>query len=137
MEPKFCPKCGTPIPEGQSFCPNCATVVSNPAEQPTQNTVKKPSIDIKATVLANIIPLVIAALGLIIYFYGTSVSIPSSTFSFSSIKEYVGGDAYNAIIEASIRGGRIAGAKTEAALFQCTGLLMTAISLLKLNIKKN
>ena len=38
--------------------------------------------------------------------------------------EYVGGDAYNYIIEASLRGGEIAGAKTAKAIyFAAAGIL--------------
>ena len=51
-------------------------------------------------------------------------------FYFSSIEEYVGGDAYNAMIEASLRGGEIAAAKTSKTMYLCGGIITMAIGIL-------
>lgn len=43
-------------------------------------------------------------------------------------REYVGGDAYNYIIEASLRGGEIAGGKTARAIYFSAGGLLFVLS---------
>lgn len=45
---------------------------------------------------------------------------------------YVGGDAYNYIIESSIRGGTISGAMTKQAVYIASGAMMILISSFKL-----
>ena len=50
-------------------------------------------------------------------------------------KAYVGGDAYNYIIESSLRGGVIAGKIVKRALYICTGIIISFISLIKLTEK--
>ena len=47
-------------------------------------------------------------------------------------QEYVGGDAYNFIIEASIRGGEIAGGRTARATYLTGGVIMITGSLISL-----
>lgn len=49
---------------------------------------------------------------------------------YSVIEEYVGGDAYNYIIGASLVGGEIAGAKSQKAIFISGGLLIFCLGLL-------
>ena len=46
--------------------------------------------------------------------------------------EYVGGDAYNLIIEASLRGGEIAGATSSRASYLTSGVIISVISFLAL-----
>lgn len=87
--------------------------------------------------------------GLILFIVGLTIKIPSkelTTYSilsddYSVIDEYVGGDAYNYIIGASLVGGEIAGAKSQKAIFISMGSLISVIGLLaysfsKENIKK-
>jgi hypothetical protein len=50
------------------------------------------------------------------------VSVPDREIS--NPKKYIGGDAYNYQIEASIRGGEIAGAKITKALYLTGGLIV-------------
>ncbi|MBQ9324590.1 MAG: hypothetical protein IJ246_02345 [Clostridia bacterium] len=45
------------------------------------------------------------------------------------MKEYVGGDAYNYIIEAALRGGEIAGAKIIKAVYFAAAGIITILSL--------
>ena len=66
--------------------------------------------------------------GLILFIVGLNYEIPNRKFYFSSIEEYVGGDAYNAMIEASIRGGEIAAAKTSKTIY--SGIITMAIGIL-------
>jgi hypothetical protein len=46
------------------------------------------------------------------------------------VKKYVGGDAYNYQIEATIRSGEIAGAKTAKAAFLVGGAMLFGMSLI-------
>lgn len=50
----------------------------------------------------------------------------------NSYEEYVGGDAYNIQIEASIRGGEIAGAKAAKATYISSGCILFVLSGLNL-----
>ena len=59
-----------------------------------------------------IIGVISVVVSLIMIFVGLSMKIPSEKISYygdDAYYEYVGGDAYNIQIEASIRGGQIAG----------------------------
>ncbi|MCF0110877.1 MAG: hypothetical protein HUJ58_03175, partial [Erysipelotrichaceae bacterium] len=49
--------------------------------------------------------------------------------TFSTIDEYVGGDAYNYIIGASLVGGRIAGARAERSIYISAGAIIIAMGL--------
>ena len=73
---------------------------------------------------------IVVIAGLILLIVGLNYDIPSKKFYFSSIEEYVGGDAYNAIIEASLRGGEIAAAKTSKTMYICGGIITMAIGIL-------
>ena len=74
---------------------------------------------------------VILALTLIVA--GFVISVPDRTISslpyaVNGYKEYVGGDAYNIQIEASLRGGEIAGAKAEKAIYISSGVILLFLS---------
>ena len=79
----------------------------------------------------------IVAIGAVLFLMGVFIKIPSKelrTFTgsedkYSVIDEYVGGDAYNYIIGASLVGGEIAGAKTQKAIFISVGLLIICLGL--------
>lgn len=83
-------------------------------------------------------------IGIILFIVGLTIKIPSkelSTHSFMSneysvIEEYVGGDAYNYIIGASLVGGEIAGAKTQKAIFISMGSLVFVIGMLAYSFSK-
>lgn len=78
----------------------------------------------------TIIAVIVVIAGLILLIIGLNYDIPSKKFYFSSIEEYVGGDAYNAMIEASLRGGEIAAAKTSKTMYICGGIITMAIGIL-------
>ncbi len=82
------------------------------------------------------IPIIFALIGFVLLLVGIFYPVPSREFSFYTIKEYVGGDAYNASIEAAIRGGEIAGAKAAKAIFICGGLILAAISMFRIKTSK-
>lgn len=55
-----------------------------------------------------------------------------SSWGYKAMHEYVGGDAYNYIIEASLRGGEISGAYTQRAIYYAAAAVLGLISLLGL-----
>ena len=90
----------------------------------------------------------IAIIGLILVIIGICIKIPGdhlTTYSildgkksengkyyFSTIEEYVGGDAYNYIIGASLIGGKIAGVMSMKSIFIVGGLLIACVALVQL-----
>ena len=87
----------------------------------------------------SIAGLIGVALGVILLFMGFATTsperiVPSFVSRFSDeaqtgegTPEYVGGDAYNFLIEASIRGGEIAGARTARAVYLSVGALTITV----------
>lgn len=66
---------------------------------------------------AGITGFILAALFLILGFCTNTPDKYIKSYGEGKMYEYVGGDAYNFIIEASLRGGEIAGAKTAKAIY--------------------
>lgn len=99
-----CKECGKEISGNSTKCPNCG--------YPTKST---------NNAFMFIIGLIIVIVGVVLLSH--DANIPSDTFYFSSVKSYVGGDAYNAMIEASIRGGKIAGAMAESSIYKVAGII--------------
>lgn len=144
---KFCCKCGAELDANATFCPKCGEACNIPnSTEPTPiqqynmnlktNNGIKAKIDIKKTILNNIIPVACLAIGIILLIAGLGVSIPSDYISSYSMTEYVGGDAYNFIIEAGLRGGRIAGAMITKCVYIAIGLLISCVAALKINVVK-
>ena len=103
-----CKECGKEISDKATICPNC--------------NVKLKSSKNNIMLLVGIITIIV---GFVLFSHNTN--IPSDTFYFSSIKTYVGGDAYNAMIEASIRGGKISGSMAESAIYKVGGIITMCI----------
>lgn len=82
------------------------------------------------------IMVILLILGVFLLIVGLAYHVPSRKFAWYSIEEYVGGDAYNCLIEASILGGEIAGAKMSKALYTCSGLTIISLSLFRMKSKK-
>ena len=82
--------------------------------------------------IVSIIGLAVSALFI---FYGVFFKVPDKKISlYGSVEnggytEYVGGDAYNIQIEASLRAGEIAGAKAVKAILITVGGMIAVISL--------
>lgn len=145
---KFCGKCGAEMTVMDTYCPVCGEksegqvppVGISPIQQYNMNVQQKnplaDKIDIKKTILNNIIPVVCLVIGLILIIVGIGMDVPTSYISSYSMQEYVGGDAYNFIIEACLRGGRIAGAEISKCLYIVIGVLIACVSALKVNIVK-
>ena len=90
------------------------------------------------------ISIFVILIGAILFITGLFTQIPSTKLTtyellgdeYSVIEEYVGGDAYNYIIGASLVGGEIAGAKTQKAVFISVGLLIICLGLCLLAYSK-
>lgn len=75
--------------------------------------------------VAGVVGLVLVAIFLILGFTSTAPDKYIKSYGDNKMYEYVGGDAYNYIIEASLRGGEIAGAMTAKAIyFGVAGILL-------------
>lgn len=94
---------------------------------------KETNIEIKNGI--NVLMLIVMIVGAILLIVGLSYEVPSRVFSFYDLKEYVGGDAYNAIIESSLRGGEISGAMVSKAIYICSGIITMSIGALRIKKK--
>ena len=136
---KFCSKCGKEIMDEAVICPGCGEKcndhgVSSPTliQQGNMNygvnNSLKDKVDIKKTILSNIFPAFFLVIGLLLFVEGLDLGVPS-TYIYSPT-EYVGGDAYNYIIEASLRGGKIAAVEISKCINVSVGLLIACVSAL-------
>jgi hypothetical protein len=66
-------------------------------------------------------------LGAVLAVASFALPTPDREIDYSGVKKYVGGDAYNYQIEATIRSGEIAGAK---AVFLVGGAMLFGVSLI-------
>ena len=144
---KYCAKCGKEIMDDAVICPSCGVRcdeqgTSNPApiqQVNINNGVKnnaKDKVNIKKTMVSNIIPVLFLVIGLLMFVDGMDLGVPSDYLYPFDVTEYVGGDAYNYIIEASLRGGRIAAAEISKCINVSIGLLIACVSALRLKIVK-
>ena len=84
--------------------------------------------------------LVVIAAGIILITAGLMIAVPGDYLTtyeslggkdgYSYIREYVGGDAYNYIMGASLVAGHISGTMAMKAVFIAVGALVTCIGLL-------
>ena len=82
----------------------------------------------------DVISIILIVVGIILLIAGIATKIPDKEFSFYTITKYVGGDAYNAIIESSLRGGIIAGKMFTKAVYITGGLIISAIGINRIKI---
>lgn len=85
---------------------------------------------------ASVIGIIVS---IILFCIGVFTNVPDKEIDFygsDKYTEYVGGDAYNFQIEASLKGGVIAGAKAEKAIYISVSGLIFVISLFGLTNKK-
>ena len=78
---------------------------------------------------AGIAGIILAVVFLILGFTSTTPDKYIKSYGDGKMYEYVGGDAYNYIIEASLRGGEIAGAKTAKAVYFAAAGILFVLSL--------
>lgn len=149
MNQKFCHKCGAEMVESATFCPKCgekSAVEFNAEPTPIQQynmnlKTKKPkiNIDFKKMAAHNIVPLVCLVAGVILFVIGIIESVPDpylSSYGVHGVYEYFDVDVYNYNIEAELRSGEIAGAIVTKCVYIAVGLLISCLSLLKMNIFK-
>lgn len=70
---------------------------------------------------------IVLIVGIIFLIVGVFYQIPDREIPWD-YEEYVGGDAYNIMIEASIRGGEIAGATVTKAIYTVFGFSLLLLS---------
>lgn len=144
---KFCPKCGMEMEPEATFCPRCGECINGqPYQAPTpiqqynaQVTAKSglaAKIDFKKTIMSNLVAVICLGIGLTLFFVGVVWPTTSRYINSYAMTEYVGGDAYNFIIEACLRGGRIAGEMICKGILIAVGLLIGCISAMKINFVK-
>ncbi len=83
---------------------------------------------------AGVIGIILSVVFLVLAF---TTQIPDKhikSYGNDRMKEYVGGDAYNFIIEASLRGGEIAGAHTTKALYFGISAILGVLSFAFLDV---
>ena len=86
---------------------------------------------------AGAVGLIIAVAFLVLGFTSTTPDKYIRSYGENKMYEYVGGDAYNYIIEASLRGGEIAGAKTARAIYFAAAGILSVLSVAFLGDEKN
>ena len=80
-------------------------------------------------VMKKAIGTVILLIGIVFMIVGFSVKVPDRYINSWRMEEYVGGDAYNFIIEANLRGNEISAAENRKTVFISTGALMICVGL--------
>ena len=78
---------------------------------------------------AGIVGIILAGILLVLGFISATPDKYIKSYGDDKMYEYVGGDAYNYIIEASLRGGEIAGAKTAKAIYFAAAGILFVLSL--------
>lgn len=78
---------------------------------------------------AGIIGLILVAVFLVLGFTSQTPEKYIRSYGDNKMYEYVGGDAYNYIIEASLRGGEISGVQTTKAIYFATAGILFVLSL--------
>lgn len=139
----FCNMCGTELSADATYCHECGKKfeVSNVkhnnidgAQNDKEKEINKSEINIGDIVLLNIIPAICFIIGIILFIIGLCIEVPSDSISSYSVSKYINGDAYNYMIEASLRGGKIAGVMISKCVYIVIGLLISCISSLKFKI---
>lgn len=157
---KYCSNCGTQIPDDAAVCPQCLHEINNQlSPAPGQAIALKNAFE-KITPLVStnnpnkaymcpvIFGIVLILIGLFIQVpggalttYGSLDGIKAEYYVFddkySSIDEYVGGDAYNYIIGASLVAGKISGTMTAKAIIIVGGVLCLCFGITLFMLQKN
>ena len=120
---KKCPNCGEKVKDIDLYCENCGMKLKE--EEVTKKNVELNNIFNNL----DVISIILIVVGIILLIAGIATKIPDKEFSFYTITKYVGGDAYNAIIESSLRGGII-----TKAVYVTGGLIISAIGINRIKI---
>ena len=82
--------------------------------------------------MKKILAIIGIVLGIVFIGIGFFTDVPGKHISWATLDEYVGGDAYNYIIEAALRGGRISGRMTSNAIYINCGTIIALYSAFQL-----
>ena len=132
-----CNDCGMEISDTTTECVHCGC----PVKKEGAVKVPKKGNNFGNLIKKNSIAIVLIVFGVIVCASAPNEydSVPSKEISYYGLEEYVGGDAYNYMIEASLRGGQIAGTRAANAtynlvdsLYTCSGMIIIAMGLAKL-----
>lgn len=81
--------------------------------------------------LKKVLAIVGIAVGIVLIGVGLFMDVPGSHISSFTLDKYVGGDAYNYIIEAALRGGKISGQMVSNAVYIGFGTVIVFYSAFK------
>lgn len=133
----LCKECNTINGAKRTHCYMCGNELekNNAVEYEVKRKLNKNIVSKKIRSILNILMLIIMLIiGYLLLSEGLSYEIPSREINTYETRNYVGGDAYNYIIEASIRGGEIAGATMAKSIYICSGIVIMSIALILLEI---
>ncbi len=153
---KYCTNCNAQLDDDTFFCTNCGNQLplpnlleqainssnNNPQHPPEPTLLQKPKTNKKnkAYICSIIIGIVLVLVGLFIqipggalttwgYLDGDEAYGYKFDDKYTTIDEYVGGDAYNYIIGASLVAGKISGTMTTKAIFIVGGTLCICLGI--------
>ena len=135
----YCLKCGKELKSGSAYCDGCGALIPSKEPSATSNNRQNETEENETRKLVFLIPVIVGialiALGFIVRIPGgqlTTFKILDGETSehnyafdnkYSAIDEYVGGDAYNYIIGASLVGSKITGVMSAKAILVVGGLI--------------
>lgn len=115
---KKCNWCGAEIEDSEKYCQQCKKVYHLQNGNTESKTAKGNNMNMLIFVFG-----IIVSLAMILT--GAFIPVPSKEIDYLSYSaQYVGGDAYNYIIESSIRGGQISGMITCKTILISLGILL-------------
>lgn len=141
-----CKECGKEISDKAEVCIHCGVEQKAKKEEVlfSINQSPKKQSYISWFITRNIISFMLIIFGAVVIINGqqTYSYIEPSRYILSPEK-YVGGDAYNYIMEASLKGGEISGTRAANATFNateaiyyCTGYIIISLGLFKLKVER-
>ncbi len=148
---KHCTNCGTQLHDDTMVCPQCQTEFNSQSSSiPPEELSSKPTKSNnknKAYICSIIVGIILILVGLFIqipggvlttwgYLDGEEAFGYEFDDKYASIDEYVGGDAYNYIIGASLVAGKISGTMTTKAIFVVGGILCICLGITLLSLTR-
>ena len=160
---KFCTHCNAQLTDDTFICPNCGNELPLPHfQEKTINSLNNNSQDFAEQLLSqktktnkkNKVYLFPIIIGIAFLLIGLFIQVPGgalTTYSFlngdkatnyefddkyTTIDEYVGGDAYNYIIGASLVAGKISGTMTTKSIFIVGGALCLCLGITSMLLTK-